>query len=74
MAQLVREWVMSCEQYIRESQSDRKLIRPPLQFPNEHTTAPKDTMPIDLVHELPPSGGFEKIVAAMDLFCRYLFA
>ena len=30
MAQLIREWVMSCEQCIRESRIDRSLTRPPL--------------------------------------------
>ena len=29
---------------------------------------------IDLVPELPPSGGYENIVTAMDVFSRYLFA
>ena len=31
-------------------------------------------MQIDLVPELPPSGGCEKIVTAMHVFSRYLFA
>ena len=74
MAQLIREWVMSCEQCIEESRIDRKLTRPPLQNPNEHITAPEDAMQIYLVPELPPSGGYENIVAAMDVFSRYLFA
>ena len=34
MVQLIREWVMSCEQCIRESRNDRSLTRPPLQNPN----------------------------------------
>ena len=59
MAQLIREWVMSCEQCIRESQIDRSLTRPPLQNPNEHITAPEVAMQIDLVlvPGLLPSGG-----------------
>ena len=40
MAQLVREWVMSCKQCIRELRIDRSLTRPPLQNPDEHITAP----------------------------------
>ena len=67
MAQLIREGVMSCEQCIRESRIDRSLNRPPLQNPNEHITAPEDAMQIDLVPELPPSGGYENIVTAMDV-------
>ena len=39
MAQLIREWVTSCEQCIRESQIDRSFTRLPLQNPNEHITA-----------------------------------
>ena len=73
-AQLIREWAMSCAQCIRESRIDRSFNRPPLQNPNEHITAPEDAMQIDLVPELPPSGGYENIVTAMVVFCRYLFA
>ena len=74
MAQLIREWIMSCEQCLKESRIDPSLTRPPLQNPNEHITAPEDAMQIDLVPELPPSGGYENIVTAMDVFSRYLFA
>ena len=74
MAQLIREWVMSCEQCIRESRIDRSLTRLPLQNPNEHITAPGDAMQNDLVPELPPSCGYTNIVTAMDVFSRYLFA
>ena len=76
MPQLIREWVISCEQCIRESRIDPSLNRPPLQNPNEHITAPEDAIQIDLVPEpeLPPSGGYENIVTAMDVFSRYLFA
>ena len=31
-------------------------------------------MQIDLVTEIPPSGGYEDIVTAMDVFSRYPFA
>ena len=74
MAQLVREWVMSCEQMIEESRIDRRLTRRPMPNPNEHITAPEDAMQIDLVPESPPPGGYENIVTAMDVFSRYLFA
>ena len=74
MAQLVREWVMSSEQFFRESHIDCSLTRPPLQNPNEHLTAPEVAMQIDLEPELLPSGGYENIVTAMDVFSRWLFA
>ena len=65
---------MSCEQCIRDSRTDLSFTPPPLQNPNEHITAPEGAMKIDLVPELPPSGGYENIVTAMDVFSRYLFA
>ena len=65
---------MSCDQLIRESRIDRSLTRPPLQNPNEHITVPEDAMQIDLVPEVPPFGGSENIVTAMDVLSRYLFA
>ena len=74
MAQLIREWVLSCEQCIRESRVVRSLTRPPLQNPNEHITAPEVAMQIDLVPALAPSVGYENIVTAMDVFSRFLFA
>ena len=65
---------MSCEQCITEIRINPRLTRPPSRNPNEYITAPKDAMQIDLVPGLPPSGGYENIVTAMDVFSRYLFA
>ena len=74
MAKMIRQWVMSCEQCIRESGVDDKLTQPTLQNASEHITAPEDAMVIDLVPDLPPSGGYENIVTAMDVFFRHFFA
>ena len=49
------------------------LASPPQRNPNELITTPKDAIEIDMVPELPPSGGYENIVATMDVFSRYLF-
>ena len=64
---------MSFEQCIRESQNGRSFTHLPLQDPNEHITAPEGAIQIDLVPELPPSGGYENLVTAMDVFSRNLF-
>ena len=74
MAKVIRQWVMSCEQGIRESRNDDRLTRPALRNPSESITAPEDAMKIDLAPDLPPSGGYENIVTIMDVFSRYLFA
>ena len=65
---------MSCEQCPKESRINPRLTRPPLQNPNEYITAPEYAMQIDLVPGLPPIGGFENMVTAMDVFSRFLFA
>ena len=64
---------MSCEQCLRESRINPRFTRPPLQNPNEHLTAPEDAKQFDLIPGAPPSGGYENIVTAMDVFCGYLF-
>ena len=47
---------------------------PPLQNPNEPITAPEDAIQVVLVPDLPPSGDYENIMTAMDVFSRYLSA
>ena len=69
----VRGWVMSSEQCLGESRINPRLIHPPLQNPKEYITATEAAMQIDLVPGLPPSGGYENILTAMDVFSRYLF-
>ena len=54
MAQIIREWVTSCEQCFKEQRIILQL-NTPLQNPNEYITAPEDAMQIDLVPGLPPS-------------------
>ena len=74
MAQLIREWILSCEQCLREARNNPRPPPPPLQNPNEYITATEDALQIDLVPGLPPPGGYEIIVTAIDVFSRYLFA
>ena len=62
---------MSYEQCLKESRINPRLTRLPLQITNEYITAPEDAMKIDLVLGLPPSGGSEEIVTAMDVFFRF---
>ena len=61
MAQLIREWVLSCEQCLRESRIGPRLTRLPLQNPKEYIAAPDDAMQTDLVPGLPPSVGMKTI-------------
>ena len=74
MAQLIKDWVMSCEHWLRESRIIRRLTLPFLQNLNEYNIALADAMQIALVPGLPPSGGYEKIVTAIDVYSFYFFA
>ena len=64
---------MSCEQCIRESRTDRRLTRLLLQILHEHNTAPENAIQIDLLPEIPPSGGYKNFVTDMDVFSRHFF-
>ena len=74
MAQLIRKWVMSCEQCVEKSRIDSRLTRQPLKNSNKHNTGSENARQIDWVPEPPPFSGFENKVTAMDMFSGYLFA
>ena len=73
-AKLVRKWVNGCETCIKDKRINNELITPELLSLPEWTLGPEDAMQIDLLPNLPPSGGYENIITAMDVFSRYLFA
>ena len=74
IAKLVRKWVNGCETCIRDRRFSNDLIIPELLNLPEWTLGPEDAMQMDLLPNRPPSGGYENIITAMDVFSRYLFA
>ena len=74
IAKLVRKWVNGCETCIKDKRISIELITPELLNLPEWTLGTEDAMQIDLLPNLPPSGGYENIITAMDVFSRYLFA
>ena len=56
-------------------QKNQKYIDTPelLNLP-EWDLGPEDALQIDILPNLPPSGGYEKIITALYVFSRYLFA
>ena len=74
IAKIVRKWVNGCETCIKDKRTPNELINPELLNLPEWTLGPEDAMQIDLLPNLPPSGGYENIITAMDVFSRYLFA
>ena len=69
-----QNWVRECEICIQDKRINNTRITPELiQFP-EWYPGPEDLMQIDLVSELAPSGGYQKIFTAIDVISRYAFA
>ena len=71
MAKHVKKWVERCEQCARDKRVPNATITPKLPNLPEWDHGPEDAMQIDLLPNLPLSGGYEN---ANDDFSRYLFA
>ena len=74
MANHVKKWVEGCEQCARDKRVPKATITPELLNLPEWDLGPGDAMQIDLLLNLPPSGGYEIVLTAIDVFSRYLFA
>ena len=74
IAKIVKKWVQQCEICIKDKRIPNSSITPELLNLPEWDLGPEDAMQIDLLPHLPPSGGYENIITAMDVFSRYLFA
>ena len=74
IATYVRNWVRDCEISIQDKRINNTRITPELIHIPEWDLGPEDLMQIDFLPELPPSGGYENIITAIDVFSRYAFA
>ena len=74
MAKHVKNWVEGCEQCARDKRVPNATITPELLNLPEWDLGPEDAMQIRLLPNLPPSGGYENVLTAIDVFSRYLFA
>ena len=74
IATYVRNWVRDCEICIQDKRINNTRITPELIHIPEWDLGLEDLMQIDLLPELPPSGGYENIITAIDVFSRYAFA
>ena len=74
MAKHVKKWVEGCEECARDKRILNATITTELLNLPEWDLGPEDAMQIDLLPNLPPSGGFEDVLTAIDVFSRYLFA
>ena len=74
VVKIVKKWVQGCEICIRDKRIANASITPELLNLPEWHLGPEDALQIDLLPNLPPSGGYENIITALDVFSRYLFA
>ena len=74
IATYVRNWVRDCGIYIQDKRINNTRFTPELIHIPEWDLGPEHFMQIDLLPELPPSGGYENIITAIDVFSRYAFA
>ena len=68
VATYVRNWVRDCEICIQDKRINNTQISPELNHIPKWDLGPEDFMQIDLLPELPPSGCFENIITAIDVF------
>ena len=66
----VREWVQQCQFCVQDKRFDNSQFTTKVISIPEWYLAPEDVMHIDLLRELPPSGGYENIITAIDVFSR----
>ena len=74
IATYVRNWVPDCEICIQDKRINNTRITPEIIHIPEWDLGPEDLVQIELLTELPPSGGYENIITAIDVFSRYAFA
>ena len=72
-AKIVLKWVQGCEICMKDKRTKNQSITPDLLNLPEWDLGSEDTLQIDLSPNLPPSGGYENIITALDGFSRYLF-
>ena len=73
IATYVRNWVRDCETCIQDKRINNTRITPELIHIPEWDLGPEDLKQFDFLPELPPSGGYENIITAKDVFSRYAF-
>ena len=70
----VRNWVRDGEICNQDKRINNTCFTPEIIHIPEWDLGQEDLMQIDLLLELPPSGGYENIITAIDIFSRYAFA
>ena len=70
IAKIVKKWVQGCEICIKDKRTKNPSKTPELLSLPEWNLGPEDALQIDLLRNLPLSGGYENIITALDVFSR----
>ena len=70
IATYVRNWVRDCEIRIQDKRVTYARITLELIHTPKWDLGPEDLMQVYLLIDFPPSGGYENIITAIDVFSR----
>ena len=74
IAKHIRSWVTKCQMCIQNKRISNDLLKTELLNCPEWDLGPEDILQMDILPNLPPNGGYDNIITAIDVFSRYLFA
>ena len=74
MEKYIQKWVSNCQICIQTKRINNDLLRTGLLNCPEWDLGPEDILQMDISPNLPPSGGYNHIITAIDVFSKYLFA
>ena len=74
IAKYIRTWVTKCQMCIQNKRINNDLLKTELLNCPEWDLGPEDILQMDILPNFPPSGGYDIIITAIDVFSRYLFA
>ena len=74
IAKYIRNRVTKCQMCIQNKRINNDLLKLQLLNCPDWDLGPEDILQTDILPYLPPSGGYDNIINAIDMFSRYLFA
>ena len=74
IAKYIRNRVTKCQMCIQNKRINNDLLKLQLLNCPDWDLGPEDILQTDILPNLPPSGGYDNIINAIDMFSRYLFA
>ena len=68
MAKYIKKWVSNCQVCIQTKRINNNLLRTELLNCPEWDLGSEDILQMDILPNLPPSGGYDHIITAIDVF------